>query len=62
MAQRAGTFKSSPIMAERMVDAKEILSRTYKPERFTLKKKYKVLIYGRLTAWVFDVIPVAQTN
>lgn len=53
-------FKSTPIIAPTMREAKEILSRTYKPDRFTLKKAYRMLVYGRLTAWVFNVTPKAN--
>jgi hypothetical protein len=59
--QPLGTFKSSPIHASTFTEAREILGRTYRAERWTLKRCQKFdfgeIRFGARYAWTFYVIP-----
>jgi len=66
MNKPAGSFKSTYIHAMTEDIAREILSRTYKPENFTLefcsKMEWDVVYYGSRKAFVFWVIPVSYAH
>ena len=56
-----GSFKSTPIMANTRADARELLARTYTPDRFELRPigdKVKMHAGGYNAGWFFMVCPL----